>query len=138
FNAIRYPMAGQTSHQVTVGVHDLQTGNTVFLKTDGAADDYLTNISWSSDERFVHVAHLDRKTENLRLVRYDARTGAAVGTLLTEQDDKYLEPEHPSLFLKTRPEQFLWISDHNGWDQVYLYDAQQGLVRQLTDGAWNV
>ena len=138
FNAIRYPMAGQTSHQVTVGVHDLQTGNTVFLKTDGAADDYLTNISWSSDERFVHVAHLDRKTENLRLVRYDARTGAAVGTLLTEQDDKYLEPEHPALFLKTRPEQFLWISDRNGWDHVYLYDAQKGLVRQLTDGAWNV
>jgi dipeptidyl-peptidase-4 len=138
FNAIRYPMAGQTSHHVTVGVHDLQSGNTVVLKTDGAVDDYLTNISWSADERYVHVVHLDRKTENLRLVRYDARTGAALGTLLTEHDDRYLEPEHPALFLKSRPEQFLWISDRNGWDHVYLYDAKKGLVRQLTDGAWNV
>lgn len=138
FNAIRYPMAGQTSHQVTVGVHDLRTGNTVFLKTNAAADDYHTNISWSADERFVHVVHLDRKTENLQLVRYDALTGTPVATLLTEQDPVYLEPEHPAHFLKTRPEQFLWLSERNGWNHLYLYDAKKGLIRQLTDGAWNI
>lgn len=138
FNAIRYPMAGQTSHQVTVGVYDLRDGSTRFLRTEGAADDYLTNIAWSHDGRFVHVVHLDRRTENLRLVRYDASTGEAVATLLTESDPKYLEPEHPPLFLKARPDQFLWRSERDGWDHLYLYDVRKGLVRQLTKGSWNV
>ena len=138
FNAIRYPMAGQTSHHVTVGVFDLRDGSTRFLKTDGAADDYLTNISWSADGRFVHVVHLDRRTENLRLVRYDAVTGQPVATLLTEQDKKYLEPEHPAQFLRTRAGMYLWRSERDGWDHLYLYDVKTGLVRQLTKGNWVV
>jgi dipeptidyl-peptidase-4 len=138
FNAIRYPMAGQTSHQVTVGIVDMRDGSMRFLRTDGAADDYLTNIAWSLDGRHVHVVHLDRRTENLRLVRYDAATGEPVATLLTEQDPKYLEPEHPPLFLGTSPEQFLWRSKRDGWDHLYLYDVRKGLVRQLTKGPWNV
>ena len=138
FNPIRYPMAGQTSHQVTVGVVDLRDGSMRFLRTEGAADDYLTNIAWSPDGRFVHVVHLDRRTENLRLVRYDASTGEPVATLLTEQDPKYLEPEHPPLFLASSPEQFLWRSERDGWEHLYLYDGRMGLVRQLTKGPWNV
>jgi dipeptidyl-peptidase-4 len=138
FKAIRYPMAGQTSHQVTVGVFDLRDGSTRFLRIDGAADDYLTNIAWSPDGRFIHVVHLDRRTENLRLVRYDATTGGPVATLLTEQDPRYLEPEHPPLFLKAKPDQYLWRSERDGWDHLYLYDVRKGLVRQLTKGPWNV
>lgn len=138
FNAIRYPMAGQTSHHVTVGVYDLRDGSTRFLRTDGAADDYLTNIAWSPDGRFIHIVHLDRRTENLRLVRYDATTGEPISTLLTEQDPKYLEPEHAPLFLKARPDQYLWRSERDGWDHLYLYDVRKGLVRQLTKGPWNV
>ncbi|HOZ41270.1 MAG TPA: DPP IV N-terminal domain-containing protein [Flavobacteriales bacterium] len=138
FNAIRYPMAGQTSHQVTVGVYDLRDGSTRFLRTEGAADDYLTNISWSADGRHIHIAHLDRRTENLRLVRYDAVSGSPVATLLTEHDAKYLEPEHPARFLRTRPGQFLWQSDRDGWDHLFLHDIAKGTTRQLTKGAWNV
>lgn len=138
FDKIRYPMAGQASHHVTVGVHDLTTGNTVFLKTGEPADQYLTNISWEADEKHLVVIHLDRQTENLRAVRYDALTGEAVGTLFTEQDKRYLEPLHAARFLKTRPTQFIWQSQRDGWNHLYLYDVSKGLVRQLTSGAWVV
>lgn len=138
FDKIRYPMAGQASHHVTIGVYDVVTGNTVFLKTGEPTDQYLTNISWEPDEKHVLVAHLDRATENLRMVRYDATTGEAVKTIFTEEDQRYLEPLHPALFLKTRPTEFIWQSQRDGWNHLYLYDVNKGLVRQLTRGAWVV
>jgi dipeptidyl-peptidase-4 len=138
FNTIRYPMAGATSHHVTVGVYDARNGKTVFLKTGEPKDQYLTNISWEHDERALHVVHLDRATQNLRMVRYDALTGEPLGTLLEEHDDKYLEPLHPARFLRTRPTQFIHWSQRDGWHHLYLYDVKKGLVRQLTKGAWEV
>ncbi len=138
FEPIRYPMAGQASHHVTVGVYDLASGKTLFLKSGEPLDQYLTNISWEPDEQHVLVAHLDRATQNMRLVRYDATTGEAVGTLFTEHDDRYVEPLQPARFLETRPAQFIWRSNRDGWQHLYLYDLNKGLVRQLTKGAWEV
>ncbi len=138
FNTIRYPMAGQASHHVTIGVYDTGSRRTVFLRTGGPSDQYLTNIAWEPDERHLVVVHLDRATQHLRMVRYDALSGEPVGTLLEEHDDKYLEPQEPARFLKTRPTQFLWQSQRDGWPHLYLYDVKQGLQRQLTRGEWVV
>lgn len=138
FDKIRYPMAGDTSHQVTVGVYDLRSGKTVFLKTGTPPDHYLTNVSWNEDASYVHIVHLDRATENLKLVRYDALTGEPVATLLTEKDSIYLEPEHPAQFLKTRKSQYIWQSERDGWNHLYLYDATNRSIKQLTKGPWVV
>lgn len=138
FEKIRYPMAGGTSHHVTVGVFDLASEKTIFLRTGEPHDQYITNISWDSEGRYVHVVHLDRKTENLKLVRYDATTGEPVASLLEEHDDKYLEPEHPARYLKTRKGEFIWWSERDGWDHLYHYDAGKGMMRQLTKGSWVV
>ncbi len=138
FDKIRYPLAGDSSHHVTVGVCDTKSGKTIFLETGRPLDQYLTNISWDEQSRYIHVVHLDRKTENLRVVRYDPTTGKTIATLLEEHDPKYLEPEHPAQFLKTRPSQFIWQSERDGWNHLYLYDANKGLQRQLTKGNWVV
>lgn len=138
FEPIRYPMAGQTSHHVTIGVHDMATGNTVFLKTGEPLDQYLTNITWEPNEQYLLVAHLDRATQNLRMVRYDAATGEAMKTVFTERNERYVEPLQPARFLKTRPTQFIWRSNRDGWQRLYLYDLRTGTSRLLTKGAWEV
>lgn len=138
FEPIRYPMAGQASHQVTIGVHDMSSGSKVFLKTGEPKDQYLTNISWEPDEQHLLVAHLDRATQNLRMVRYNAATGEPVATVFTEKDEKYLEPLAPARFLKTKPGTFIWRSRRDGWQHLYLYDLRTGSARQLTKGNWEV
>ena len=138
FDKIRYPMAGQTSHHVTVGVFDTKSGRSVFLKTGEPLDQYFTNIAWEPGEEFLQVVHLDRKTENVRVVRYNTRTGEATGTLIEEHSDKFLEPLHPARFMKTRPNEYLWWSERDGFRHLYLYDLKKGLVRQLTKGTWVV
>lgn len=138
FKKIRYPMAGQTSHQVKLGVFDVASNRTVFMKTSGAPDDYLTNISWDPTGKYVFIIHLNRATDKLRVVQYDASTGEAVKTVLEEQDKKWMEPQHPLTFLKRAPTQFIHWSQQDGYWHLYLYDTGKGLVRQLSKGAWVV
>ena len=138
FKKIRYPMAGQSSHHVTLGVFDLATKRTVFLKTSGAPDDYLTNISWDPSGKYVFIIHLNRATDHLRVIQYDASNGALVKTLVEEQDKKWLEPQLALTFLKKSPNQFIYWSQQDGHWHLYLYDINKGLVRQLTKGSWVV
>ena len=49
----KYPMAGMTSHKVTVGIYNPETQKTVYLKAGDPTDRYFTNISWSPDEKSV-------------------------------------------------------------------------------------
>jgi len=138
FKKFRYPMAGQTSHQVTLGVYDTRTGKTVFIKPEGAPEHYLTNISWDADNAHIQIILLNRATDNFKVIRYDVATGKPVRTLFEESDQKWLEPEHPLTFLKKTPGQYIHWSQRDGWWHLYLYDVEKGMVRQLTKGNWVV
>lgn len=136
--AIKYPMAGMTSHQVTIGVYDTKTGNTVYLKTGEPKDHYLTNVAWSPCGKFIYVAELNREQNRMKMNRYNAAWGELDKTLFEEQHPKYVEPQHPVLFVKNNPNQFIWQSNRDGYNHLYLYDAGGKLLKQLTKGAWEV
>lgn len=135
---IKYPMAGDKSHQVTVGVYDAAAAKLVFLQTGGPVEQYLTNIAWSPDSRWVYIAVLNREQNHMRLNQYDAATGAFVKTLFEESDDKYVEPLVPMLFVPNNAGQFIWQSNRDGFNHLYLYDTTGRLLRQLTQGPWEV
>ena len=136
--AIKYPMSGSASHQVTVGVYEMSSGKTVYLKTGEPKDQYLTNIAWSPDEKYVYVAVLNRAQDHMKLNQYDAATGDLIKTLFEEHDAKYTEPLHPVEFVTGKPTQFIWQSRRDGWNHLYLYDTDGKLIRQLTKGDWEV
>ncbi|WP_400191820.1 S9 family peptidase [Hymenobacter sp. B81] len=135
---IKYPMAGDKSHEVTVGVYDVASGKTVFLQTGEPKEQYLTNISWSPDEQSVYVAVLNRDQNHMWLRQYDAATGALVKTLFEETDQEYVEPQHPLQFVPGRPDQFVWQSQRSGYNHLYLYNTSGKLLKQLTSGPWLV
>ena len=76
FAPSRYPMAGETSHKVTVGVFDMKTGKTVYLKAGDPTDRYFTNIAWSPDGESVYMFEVNRDQNDCRLTCYSAKTGA--------------------------------------------------------------
>ncbi|MBB5639173.1 dipeptidyl-peptidase-4 [Pedobacter cryoconitis] len=135
---IKYPMAGDKIHEVTVGVYNTQNQAVVYLKTGVPADQYLTNIAWSPDDKFVYIAVLNRGQNHMELKQFNAQTGNYIKTLFEERDDKYVEPLVPVLFLKNDPKQFIWQSNRDGWNHLYLYNAQGKLIKQLTKGKWEV
>ncbi|MCC2548116.1 S9 family peptidase [Hymenobacter sp. BT175] len=137
-NAIKYPMAGDKSHEVTVGVYDLTSRKTVFLQTGDPREQYLTNISWSPDEKSIYVAVLNRGQNHMKLNQYDAASGAFIKTLFEEKDEKYVEPQHALLFVPGQADQFIWRSQRDGYEHLYLYSTSGKLLRQLTRGSWIV
>ena len=137
-NYIKYPMAGDTSHQVTVGVYNVSTGKTIFLKTGEPKEQYLTNIAWSPDEQTVYIAVLNRDQNQLKLNAYSAITGLFDKTLFEEKNDKYVQPLHPMVFVPKHPDQFVWQSERDGYNHLYLYNTAGTLIKQLTKGNWMV
>ncbi|MDL2223327.1 DPP IV N-terminal domain-containing protein [Bacteroidales bacterium OttesenSCG-928-M11] len=135
---IRYPMAGQTSHEVTIGIYHLQSGQTVYLKTGEPKDHYLTNIAWDPSEKFIYVAEINREQNHMKMNKYDVESGLLITTLFEESNEHYVEPSNPPLFLKTNPDMFIWQSQRDGYNHLYLYNTNGDLVRQLTSGNYPV
>ncbi len=135
---IKYPMAGMTSEEVHLGIYDINKKRTLFLKTGDNTDHYLTSVTWGPDGKYVYLAILNREQNHLWLNKYDAETGEKVKTLFEEADPKYVEPEHPLYFNPFNKEQFIWFSERDGWDHLYLYDTDGNLIKQVTKGKWVV
>ncbi len=135
---LKYPMAGRNSSKVKIGIYNIEEETTIYLNTSGSFDDYLTSVTWAPDSRLIYVAHLNRDQNHLKLIRYNASTGEPIMTMLEEQNDKYIEPEHGLIFLPSDPDQFIWFSEKDGWNHMYLYDSFGRLTLKLTEGNWVV
>ena len=134
----KYPMAGETSHKVTVGVYDLKTKETVYLKAGDPTDRYFTNISWSPDNKTIYIFELNRDQNDCRLVSYDAATGERIAELFRETSEKYVEPLNPIVFLPWDNSKFIMQSQKDGYNHLYLFNKDGKQLKQLTKGNWVV
>ena len=134
----KYPMAGQTSHLVWVGVLDVATGDTVYLKAGDPTDRYFSNISWNPEGNIVYMMEGNRDQNVVDLVAYDATTGNRIKALYHEEHPKYVEPQFPITFLPWDNEKFILWSEKDGYNHLYLYDINGNQLRQLTRGEWVV
>lgn len=131
---LKYPMAGQKSEKPKVGIYNIKTGKTVFIKPTGNEDDYLTNVGWGLDEKYLYLIELNRGQNHSKLIQYDAETGALVKILIEEKNDKWVEPEHAPYFVST--DQFIYMSEKDGFMNMYLYKTDGTLIKQLTTNKW--
>lgn len=135
---IKYPMVGQKSEQASIGVFDIKTHKTIYLDIDTTDEHYLTNLSWSPDEKYILIAEINRDQNHYWLNRYDASTGKKINTLFEEKNSKWVEPEYPATFLPNKNDEFLWMSERNGFMNIYHYNLNGKLIKQITDFKWVV
>ena len=134
----KYPMAGMTSHQVTIGIFDLETEKTIYLNVGDPTDRYFTNIAWGPDDKTLYLYELNRDQNHCTLDAYDVETGNKIRTLYTETSDKYVEPLHPVTFLPWDSSKFIFWSWKDGFTHLYLMDVNTLKQEQLTSGNWVV
>ena len=137
-NNVRYPMAGMTSHKVTVGIYNPETQKTIYLNAGDPTDRYFTNLSWAPDARSLYLIELNRDQNHARLCQYSVETGELMATLFEETHPKYVEPQHPIVFLPWDSNKFIYQSQRDGFNHLYLYDTNGKLIKQLTEGKWLV
>lgn len=135
---LRYPMAGDRSHHVTIGIYEVATGKTIYLEAPSDKETFLTNIAWTPDAKQILVAEVARHQDRCTLNEYDATSGHCIRTLFEESDPKYVEPQTPAIFLNDGTGRFLWLSRRDGFNHIYLYDRGGKLLKQITKGDWEV
>lgn len=130
----KYPMAGMTSHKVTVGIYNVKDGKTIYLQAGDPTDRYFTNISWDPDEKSVFVIELNRDQNHAQLVQYDAVSGQKIGVLYEEKHARYVEPQHPLIFLPWDDSQFIYQTQRDGFNHLYLMDTKTKLTGEWKTG----
>lgn len=139
---MKYPMAGRTSHQVKVGIYDVaqssRTGQAVYhyILTDTSDGEFLTNVTFSPDEKYLFITHLNRAQNHSKLIQYDLQTGKKVKVLIEERDNRYVEPLKRIIFMQNN--RFLCFSDRDGWKHLYLYDMNGNLIKQVVKGRFDI
>ena len=130
---IKYPMAGMDSENVQLGIYDIADGSVIYIRPDCFGyDQYLTNITWSPDGRSIYIQVLDRSQKHMRLNLYSALTGEFIRTVLTEDNERYVEPLDPLYFIKGRNDIFIYrTANRDGYRNLYLCD-NEGNIRRLT------
>lgn len=124
---VRYPMAGMTSHKVQVGIYNPATEKALYLNTGDPTDRYFTNISWAPDEKSLFLIELNRDQNHSKLCQYNAETGELMQVLIEEMHPKYVEPQNPILFLPWDSNKFIYQSQRDGYNHLYLYDLGKKL-----------
>lgn len=128
---IKYPMAGMTSENVTLVVYDIATGKKVTIQTGEPKEQYLTMVSWEPTGKNIFIGILNREQNHLKFNKYDAKTGAFIKTLFEEKATTWVEPQHALTFVPNNPTQFIYQTDFNGYNQMYLYNTDGKLIKNL-------
>ena len=129
---IKYPMNGMASERVSVGVYNTMTQKVVYLSvTDFDEERYITNLSWSPDSKRIYVQVLNRAQKEMHLNAYDALSGEFVATILTEQNDRWVEPQNPIHFIDN--DRFIYTTDNrHGFKNLYIVTISKGTIERLT------
>ena len=128
---LKYPMAGMTSEQVTLILYDVASEKKITIQTGEPKDQYLTMVSWEPSGKYIFVGILNRDQNHLKFNKYDAITGAFVKTLFEEKATTWVEPQHALTFVPNNPNQFIYQTDFNGYNQMYLYTTDGKLLKNL-------
>lgn len=136
--SIKYPMAGEASEHGRVGIYNMTNNKTIYLQTGEPLEHYVSNVTWSPDEKTIFIVEMNRGQDHFWFNQYDAITGIKIKTLFEEKHPTFLQPIYEPYFIPGKKDQFVWLSERDGYFNIYLYNTEGVLISQLTDFKWEV
>ncbi len=133
FHEYHYPVAGEPSSSVRIGMIDLKDGNTEWINLPKAY--YIPRIAFSQNPDLLTIQALNRKQNELIFYVYDRKT-LEVKELFREKSEGWIEISDDLRFVGDT--EFIWKSDRNGYAHIYKYSLKGGEPVQLTSGNWEV
>jgi dipeptidyl-peptidase-4 len=133
-----YPKAGTANPIVDLLIYDVDTKKTITLDVrsgrpfdNKAVGHYVYRILWSPDGRELLFTRTNRRQNVLELVAADRDSGALRVILREEWPTGWVE-NNPLLVFLDDGRRFIWESERNGWNNLYLYDLAGRLLTPLT------
>ena len=139
---VPYPKVGDTNPSVRIGVIDIAARHNQWMDVN-LNGGYIPRIYWTSTPGQLAIVHLNRKQNHLKLFFGDVKTGQGK-LIMEEQSEAWIDVfdffagiMHLFFFPEDK-EEFLWISDRDGWSHIYRYDYDGNIINQVTNGEWEV
>ncbi|MCF8238867.1 MAG: S9 family peptidase [Saprospiraceae bacterium] len=136
WSSYKYPKVGQKVARVGIQIYDLASGQHLALDLGPQVDQYIPRMVFTTKANQLCVTRINRLQDRLDLILFDVESGAS-RILLTETNKQYINL-HDHLRFLTDGQHFIWTSEMDGWNHIYLYDMKGHLVHQLTNGNWEV
>ncbi len=131
----KYPKAGEKNSLVSLNIYDLNLKTNKEINLGNYTDFYIARMKWTNDANVLCAQVLNRHQDNLDLLFIDGTTGAAK-VVMNEKDKAYIDVTDNLTFLKDNS--FIWTSEKDGFNHIYLYDKTGKLKNQITKGNWEV
>jgi dipeptidyl-peptidase 4 len=131
----KYPKAGKKNAVASLHIYDVATQAKQNVNLSNYADFYIARLQWTNDANVLSAQVLNRHQDNLDLLFIDGTTAAAK-VVLNEKDKAYIDVTDNLTFLKDNS--FIWTSETDGFNHIYLYDKAGKLKNQVTKGNWEV
>jgi len=132
---VRYPKSGMPNSEVKIGVVDLGTRQTTWVDLGGDKDIYVAAMDFAGSPNEIWLTRLNRHQSRLDLLLADTQRGAS-RVIMTDADSAWVDANQPRWI--DGGKQFLFVSERDGYDQVYLFNRDGSLVRRVTPGGWDV
>ena len=131
----KYPKAGENNSVVSLHIYDVNANAVKNINLGNYNDFYIARMEWTNEANTLSAQVLNRHQNNLDLVFVNGETGA-VKLVLNEKDKAYVDVTDNLTFLKDNS--FIWTSEKDGFNHIYLYDKNGKLKNQVTKGKWEV
>ncbi len=134
-SVFKYPKAGEKNAEVSLHVYSLSQGQATAIDLSQWPYEYIPRIKWTKNPDQLAVQLLNRGQNELTLLQVDMAQGQTQ-VLLQETDAAYVDIHDELTFLNDNS--FIWPSEQDGWRHLYHYNAKGELIRQLTQGNYDV
>ncbi len=141
---IDYPMAGEDSESVSIGILDTSSKDCTFLSLGSNQgtppinhkEAYYTALTWSPDSSEIYLCELERSQKYFQAKVYSAYSGKIKRFLFDESSEKYVEPDQP--FTIVNSDTIVFLSQRSGHKHLYKFDIKSNTITPLTQGNWDV
>jgi dipeptidyl-peptidase-4 len=132
-HVFKYPKAGEENAIVSLHTYDMESGQLTNIDLGDAY--YVPRIKFMNDKSSLSVQTMNRHQNHLKFHLVDMKTGT-VSLLLEEKDKAYVDIHDNLTFLAD--DSFIWTSEKDGWNHIYLHTSNGDLMNQVTHGEWEV
>lgn len=136
----RYPYAGANNVHIRLGVIRLDNKAIRWVDIGSNRDIYIPRVKWLPDSQSLSFQRQSRNQQSLELAITDTSVNSQLlpsRTIIHDQSETWVALHKDLRFLQQQ-EQLIWTSEQSGFRHLYLYDNNGKLIRQLTDGEWQV
>ncbi|MFI5134521.1 MAG: S9 family peptidase [Chitinophagales bacterium] len=132
----KYPKVGQKNSTVSILIYHLDSKKITTVDVGSDTDQYIPRIKWTQDPNQLCVFRMNRWQNHLELLLADAASGKT-RVMFTEENKRYIDI-HDNLEFFSQNKNFLWTSDINGYNHIYIGNVSDGKLTQVTQGNWDV